>query len=76
MSAVTGFLLSGGAFALGLLALVGKGMISGTVAHFWKKYLARKDKAHEASRCPHDTFVPPLGGEGQLGAPRPKDHRG
>jgi uncharacterized membrane-anchored protein len=68
VSAVTGFLLSGGAFALGLLALVAKGMISGTVAHFWKKYLARKDRAHEASRCPHVE-------EEQSGHPRAKNPR-
>ncbi len=68
MSTVTGFLLSGGAFALGLLALVAKGMISGTVAHFWKKYLARKDKAHEASRCPHVE-------EEQSGHPRAENPR-
>jgi ribosomal protein L4 len=65
---VTGFLLSGGAFAFGLLALVAKGMVSGTVAHFWKKYLARKDRAHEVSSCPHVE-------EGQVGHPRPEDRR-
>ncbi len=68
MSTVLAFLLSGGAFAAGLALLVAKGLVTGTVAHFWKKYLARKDRAHEASRCPHVE-------EEQSGHPRAENPR-
>jgi uncharacterized membrane-anchored protein len=54
VSTIVAFLLSGGAFAAGVAVLVAKGVIAGTVSHYWKKHLARRDRAHEQSRCPNE----------------------
>ncbi len=56
----------------GILLLLSKGVITGSISHFWKRYLARKDQAHEASRCPHDYS---RGREGQIGTYRSEDPR-
>ncbi len=50
MGTVVAFLLSGGALVSGVAILVAKGMLAGTVSHYWKKHLARRDRA----RCPNE----------------------
>ncbi len=53
MSTLVAFLLSGGAVVSGVLFVIFKGLLGGTVSHLWKRYLDRKARAHEGSRCTH-----------------------